>query len=128
MEPMRRRLPGRARAISAAAVAVAAALLLATIPPTPASSDGAATASRGARAKVRIPLVTYLPRTLTVKRGTTVVWANSSQTSHSATRRGSFDTGVIKPGESASIRFNRKGTFAYFCTVHPFMHGKIVVR
>jgi plastocyanin len=25
------------------------------------------------------------------------------------------------------VRFTQKGTFAYHCTIHPFMHGKIVV-
>jgi plastocyanin len=129
MKATRSHLPGRRKAAAVPAAAViAAAILLTAIWPMSAVGDGAATASRRANAKVRIPSLTYMPRTLTVRKGTTVVWTNSSHTSHSATRRGSFDTGLIRPGRSASVRFDQKGTFSYFCTVHPFMHGKIVVR
>jgi plastocyanin len=128
MEAIRRHLPGRRVAAAGFAAAAVATTLLLMSPPMPASSEGAATASRRASAKVRIPSLTYMPRILTVRKGTTVVWTNSSHTPHSATRRGSFDTGLIRPGRSASIRFDRKGTFSYFCTVHPFMHGKIIVR
>lgn len=129
MGAIRRHLPGRRKAVTGVvAAAIAAALLLTMTSPTRASINSAATASKRATAKVRIPSLTYMPPTLTVKKGTTVVWTNASHTSHSATRRGAFDTGVIRPGRSASIRFNRKGTFAYFCTIHPFMHGKIIVR
>jgi plastocyanin len=85
-----------------------------------------ALASRSAR--VTITTVAFQPKTLHVSRGTTVTFFNSSKTSHTATRRGSFETGVIKPGKSASIRFTKKGTFSYFCRIHPFMHGTIVVE
>jgi plastocyanin len=128
MGAIRKSLPGRRVAAAGFAAAAVATALLLVSPPTPASSDGTATASKRATAKVRIPSLTYMPRALTVRKGTTVVWTNSSHTSHSATRRGSFDTGMIRPGKSASIRFDQKGTFSYFCTVHPFMHGKIIVR
>ena len=48
-------------------------------------------------------------------------------TAHTATDKGAFDTGRIKPGHSVSVRFGHKGTFSYHCSIHPFMHGKIVV-
>ena len=44
------------------------------------------------------------------------------------TRAGSFDTGRIKPGKSVTVRFAQTGTFAYHCTIHSFMHGKVVVH
>ena len=46
---------------------------------------------------------------------------------HTATRRGSFDTGKIKPGHSVAMRFSAAGTYGYLCTIHPEMHGKIIV-
>ncbi len=86
--------------------------------------------------------------TLTV--GTTVYWANTGKASHSATSCDptnaanagttgcpvtntaslpAFDTAVIAPGSnSKSITFNTAGTYYYFCTIHAFMHGKIVVQ
>ena len=48
----------------------------------------------------------------------------------SSTRRptpGSFNTGKIKPGHSVAVRFTAKGTYRYHCTIHPVMHGKIIV-
>ena len=56
-----------------------------------------------------------------------MTFANRSKVAHTATREGSFDTGVIAPGESATVGFKRRGTFTYACTIHPRMHGKIVV-
>jgi plastocyanin len=91
----------------------------------PAAQSGPAQASR-ARA-VDISHFEFHPPTLSVAKGTKVVFSNSSGTAHTATDKGVFDSGQIKPGESFSVRFEQKGTFRYHCEIHPFMHGKIVV-
>jgi plastocyanin len=62
-----------------------------------------------------------------VAKGTTVTFSNSSGNAHTATDKGAFDTGRIKAGKAAAVRFSRKGTFRYHCKIHPFMKGKIVV-
>lgn len=90
-----------------------------------ASATGAATASR-AKARVGIRGFAYRPATIRVRPGTTVVFSNSSREAHTATGR-AFDTGRIRPGRAAAVRFARRGTFPYRCTLHPFMRGKIVV-
>lgn len=113
------------RRAAIAAVAAVVALSPVGIGGAPAGADAGAQASRAAR--VSISSIAFMPKVLHVRRGTTVTFANTSRTTHTATRRGSFDTGVIRPGRSATLRFRRKGSFAYFCRVHPFMHGKIVV-
>lgn len=116
------------RALRGVAIGVAAlvmALSLAGLGDALAKAGSEAVASRSAR--VTITDFAFKPKTLRVSRGTTVTFVNTSTMRHTATRRGSFDTGVIRPGKSASIRFTRKGTFAYFCRIHPFMHGTIVV-
>lgn len=69
----------------------------------------------------------FLPPKLAVAKGTRVVFSNSSGTDHTATDKGVFDSGHIKPGHSFAVRFGQKGTFKYHCKIHPFMHGKIVV-
>jgi plastocyanin len=69
----------------------------------------------------------FHPRSLKVGRGTRVVFANRSSVTHTATRRGSFSTGRIRPGHSAAIRFTQSGVYPYHCLIHPEMHGKIVV-
>ena len=70
----------------------------------------------------------FSPATTTVHVGDTITWTNDGPSSHTATAHGgSFDTGVLKKGQSASHTFTQPGTFSYFCQIHPFMHGTIVV-
>lgn len=70
----------------------------------------------------------FAPRTITVHVGVTVTWTNTGKQPHSATADNhSFDTGVLRTGQSGSHTFATAGTFTYFCIVHPFMHGTIVV-
>ena len=116
----------RWRAIAAADALVAFGLAQAGIRGEIASAGETAQASRAAT--VDINHFAYHPPTLRIAAGSEVVFSNTSGTTHTATRRGSFSTGHIKPGTSVSVRFNQKGTFAYHCLIHPFMHGKIVVE
>jgi plastocyanin len=70
----------------------------------------------------------FAPATITVHVGDSITWTNDGPSPHSATaNNGSFDTGVLKKGQSASHTFSQAGTFTYFCSVHPFMHGTVVV-
>ncbi|MFZ1997643.1 MAG: cupredoxin family copper-binding protein, partial [Solirubrobacteraceae bacterium] len=70
----------------------------------------------------------FSPATTTVHVGDTITWSNNGPSSHTATASGgSFTTGILKKGQSASHTFTRAGTFAYVCQIHPFMHGTIVV-
>jgi plastocyanin len=90
------------------------------------ASSGEATASAGST--VRVSSFKYQPGTLRIGKGSRVVFANAAGIAHTATDPGVFDTGHIRPGHSVAVRFYRRGTFSYHCTIHPFMHGKIVVR
>jgi plastocyanin len=70
----------------------------------------------------------FTPAATTIHVGDTITWTNDGPSSHTATAHGgSFDTGVLKKGQSASHTFTQPGTFTYFCQIHPFMHGTIVV-
>jgi plastocyanin len=70
----------------------------------------------------------FTPGTITVHVGDTVTWTNNGPTDHTATANdGSFNTGTLKKGQSASHTFTKTGTFAYICSIHPFMKGTIVV-
>lgn len=121
--------------IAALAIAVALALLLLSLAigrSAPPASAGATTSTRApaqasAGARVNIPGFKFRPQTLSVAKGTRVLFVNSSGAPHTATRRGSFDTSRIKAGQSVAVRFGSKGTFRYFCKLHPFMRGTIVV-
>ena len=92
---------------------------------------GAASAEDSARASrtstVTIPAFEFQPATVTISRGSKVRFSNTSGTTHTATRKGSFDTGRIKSGKAATVQFNAKGTFAFHCKIHPFMKGRVIV-
>jgi plastocyanin len=70
----------------------------------------------------------FTPPIETVHVGETITWTNDGPSSHTATAKdGSFNTGTLSKGQSASHTFTRAGTYAYVCTIHPFMHGTITV-
>jgi plastocyanin len=70
----------------------------------------------------------FTPPSTTVHVGDTITWTNDGPSSHTATASdGSFDTGTLSKGQSGSHTFTKPGTFAYVCSIHPFMHGTITV-
>jgi plastocyanin len=69
----------------------------------------------------------YRPRNVTISRGTRVRWVNAGNSDHSATATGSWDSGLLDPGETFRRVFRRTGSFPYFCTAHPSMRGTITV-
>jgi plastocyanin len=124
MQPI---LSSRRRGRAAAAAALAAALLAISIAPA-AANRHQRLPRRAKTVRVEIDDFAYRPPTLRIRRGTKVLFANRDRVTHTATRRGSFDTGRLRPGRSAAVRFRRRGVYRYVCTIHSFMHGKIVVR
>ncbi|HEV7666135.1 MAG TPA: PQQ-binding-like beta-propeller repeat protein, partial [Chloroflexota bacterium] len=71
----------------------------------------------------------FLPRRVTVPAGTAVSWQNTGATIHTATdTKVAWDTGDIRPGETASVTFNTPGTFTYTCSPHPWMLGQVIVQ
>ncbi|MGV1049875.1 MAG: cupredoxin domain-containing protein [Solirubrobacterales bacterium] len=116
----------RARWAAMALALAATALALAGLRSELASAGPTAQASRAK--VVDIDDFAFHPPRLTVEAGTKVDFTNSSGVTHTATRSGAFNTGRIKPGTTIGVRFKQKGTFAYHCSIHPFMHGTIVVN
>ena len=82
-----------------------------------------------ASGSVTIADFSFSPASLTINQGDTVTWVNNGPTPHSATATGgSFNTGILKAGQSASHTFGQAGTFSYYCQPHPFMKATIVVQ
>jgi plastocyanin len=70
--------------------------------------------------------LTFQPATLTVAKGTTVVFDNDDTAPHTVTARsGGTDSGVIDPGKSFSLVAAE--SFDYLCSIHPSMTAKLVV-
>jgi plastocyanin len=96
----------------------------------PSSSSSNASANGGGAKTIDINNFKFAPATLTVPAGSKVTVKNSDTTAHTATADsgGAFDTHDIGPGSSATITLKAAGRVAYHCSIHPFMHGTIVVR
>jgi hypothetical protein len=70
----------------------------------------------------------FSPASVTVHAGDLVTWHNNGKQPHTATADdGSFDTGTVTAGGSASHLFTTPGTFTYICTIHPNMKGTVRV-
>lgn len=71
----------------------------------------------------------FSEKMLQVSVGDTVTFTNRDGAPHTATANdGSFDTGRLSRGESATIKISKAGEFAYFCEVHPGMKAKVVAN
>jgi len=72
---------------------------------------------------------TYKPLRAKVKAGAAVTWTNTGKLPHSATAvDGSWTTGEIAPGASATLKFDKPGTYTYSCTDHPWTYAQLVVE
>lgn len=71
----------------------------------------------------------YAPPALTVSLGTTVTWVNRDEEPHTVTSAtGAFaSTGLVKD-DSFAQTFTKRGTYQYFCALHPHMKATVVVR
>jgi plastocyanin len=88
----------------------------------------ATVANAGAHSIV-IKNFSFHPQTLSVAKGTTVKVTNSDGTTHTfSARNGSFNTGDLSGGAQGRIRLNDAGTFAFYCKIHNYMTGTLVVK
>jgi plastocyanin len=70
----------------------------------------------------------FSPATLTVNAGDRVVWVNKDPFPHTATAKAVFDSGPIAPNKRWTYTASKRGDFAYVCTLHPTMKGRLVVK
>ena len=94
------------------------------------SASSGATGSTGTDSPVSVMnQVKFVNAQVRVAAGTSVVFDNQDSQAHTAISddNGAFDTGLIQPGTKASVKFDKPGTFAYHCSLHPFMKAQIVV-
>jgi plastocyanin len=78
--------------------------------------------------EVSIPGKVFVPGTLDVLVGDTVVWRNGDATTHTVTAdNDSFDSGFLSPGATFAETFSKPGLYVYHCTIHKFMHGVVRV-
>ncbi|MFB5602863.1 MAG: PEFG-CTERM sorting domain-containing protein [Candidatus Nitrosomaritimum aestuariumsis] len=77
----------------------------------------------------------YIPYEVTVDVGGVVTWTNDDSAAHTVTGgsaadgpSGVFDSGLFMAGTTFEHKFEATGEFPYFCMVHPWMEGIVVVQ
>lgn len=72
----------------------------------------------------------FAPSPLTVKAGTTIKWINKDDVPHLiVSTQGKFKPStVLDTDQVFSVALNQPGTYDYFCSLHPMMQGKIIVK
>ena len=76
----------------------------------------------------------YTPSKIVIKQGNSVTWVNEDVAFHSVTSgyydepSEIFDSGYLDPEESFTFIFENIGTYDYFCTLHPWMKGQVIVE
>ncbi len=98
-------------------------------PSLPVPGDSAPAGAVVPEQAITITGFAFKPATLTVPAGTVVRWLNKDTVAHTATSdKPGWDSGNLNPGQSYARKFDTPGTYAYHCTPHPFMVGKVVVK
>lgn len=78
----------------------------------------------------------FIPYTVTIDVGGEVKWSNVDVAAHTVTSGvlagdgpdGVFDSGLFVPGAEFSHVFEEAGEYPYFCLVHPWMAGVVIVQ
>jgi amicyanin len=114
--------------VSTGAFVVAVGLGLASL------GAGAANVKDNAQTKaettdVKIDNFSFGPTELAVTAGTTITWTNRDDIPHTVVSTDKvFRSKVLDTNEQYSFTFATPGTFQYFCSIHPKMTGKVVVK
>src|SRR5262245_40942331 len=77
-----------------------------------------------------ISIIEYFfnPDTRSIAQSDQIVWTNNGQFKHTTTSdTGLWDSGDLTAGMTFSVTFTQTGTFAFHCSIHPFMTGTIHV-
>ena len=74
----------------------------------------------------------YIPSSVVVPAGTTVVWSNDDTAAHTVTSTDespmSFDSSLFMPDTTFEVTFEDPGEYPYWCIVHPWMVGTVTVE
>jgi plastocyanin len=72
----------------------------------------------------------YEPETVVAKVGDVIEWKNKDVYQHTVTSisDATLRSGIINMGKSWRFKAVKKGTFKYYCKLHPNMRGTLIVR
>lgn len=120
---------GTRRGFGCVQASVFLALVLAAISVAAGRPQATAQQEKLAANLVTIENYSFAPAELTVSAGTEVTWINKDDDAHTVVTTGStFKSKALDTGEKFSFTFHDPGTYEYFCSIHPNMKGKVIVK
>jgi len=80
--------------------------------------------------KVDITNIGFLPNSLEIFEGNSVIWINKDKVIHRvvSTSEEKFDSKRLYNNENYTYSFNKEGVYEYKCMYHPYETGKIIVK
>lgn len=79
---------------------------------------------------IEIKDFSFNPSELSIKVGESIIWTNLDSAPHTITSISGDEikSNSLNKGETYLHEFNQAGTFEYYCSLHPSMKGKIIVK
>jgi plastocyanin len=94
----------------------------------PAASAASVNTAPVATDTVAIQSFAFGPATVSIRPGTRVTWTQDDEDQHTVTADdGSFTSSPLVTGQTYTHTFTAPATYHYHCSIHPFMHGTVVV-
>ena len=85
--------------------------------------------NKNAAVTVTVDNFSFTPKEITVAAGTTITWVNHHDVPHTVVSPDKkFKSKALDTDEKFSFTFSDSGAYAYFCSVHPVMTGKVIVQ
>lgn len=80
--------------------------------------------------QVTIKNFRFSPSVLTVPPGATVTWTNQDEEPHTVVSSDGerIQSKALETNQSFNYTFAHLGSYSYFCSVHPMMTGRIIVK
>jgi plastocyanin len=83
----------------------------------------------GIKVDIAIRDFSFSPDSVTITKGTTVIWTNMDSATHTVVSDSGEEikSDSISNGQSYSHTFSTAGTYDYHCGIHASMKGKVIV-
>jgi plastocyanin len=109
--------------------AIGTTALLSVGLPSRGAAGGAVVDAAAKATTVTIDNFAFAPPALTIAAGTTVTWKNEDGEVHRVKDdHNGFSSAALDTDDSYSHTFTTPGIYHYFCSIHPYMVGEIVVK
>jgi plastocyanin len=97
---------------------------------TPASTTPASSTPAAGGLQVTMQNLSFNPKTIQAKVGETVTFTNQDTAPHNVTPVSGppfSASATLTNGQTFKLKLTKAGTISYYCSIHPFMKGTIVV-